>query len=60
MKPTKKRAGANDAFAMDQTNRLLAERARIVARLRELETQEMAGYIRPTFPDLGAMTTVIR
>jgi hypothetical protein len=51
MKPTRRRPSAAIFEAKWQLYRSLCEeRAKIVARLRQIENQEMADYIQPTIP----------
>jgi len=54
MKPTRRRVTAAISEAKWQLYRSLCEeRAKIVARLRQMENQQMADYIQPTIPKIA-------
>jgi hypothetical protein len=54
MKPTRRRAANAISIAKWLAYRSLCEeRARIVARLRQMETQQMSDYIQPMIPQIA-------
>jgi len=57
MEPTKKRLKDAVSLAEKELSRALYnERAKIVARLRDLENKEMAAYIQPVFVEAPCET----
>ena len=53
MKSTRRLTAAISEAKWQLYQALCEERAKIVSRLRQLETQEMADYIRPTYPQIA-------
>jgi hypothetical protein len=61
MKPTRRRATAAISEATWQLYRSLCEeRARIVARLRQMDNQQMAEYIPPTIPEMAEPRRLVK